>query len=130
MEQQFHIFCFVFFPRIATTEKIRIIFQEQFLSLILHAQKKHENKTRWTLPFQEQSLAGKASSGLSLAKLLGSAKLQLWGVKNSEVKITKIIIEIPMEGIKSDKLKTYCYKNKKKIPSYYLLSTHYKISWK
>lgn len=94
MEQQFHIFCFGFFPRIATTEKIRIIFQEQFVSLILHAQKKHENKTRWTLPFQEQSLAGKASSGLSLAKL------RLWGVKSSEVKITKIIIETLMEGKK------------------------------
>lgn len=129
-EQQFHVFWFVFFPRTAITEKIRIIFQEQFVSLILHAQKEHENKTRWILPFQEQSLAGKAPSDLSLAKLLGSVKLLLWGVKTSKVKIIKIIIETLMEGKKGDKLKTYCYKNKKKFPSYYLFSTHDKITWK
>lgn len=103
-----------FSPRIVTTEKIIIAFQEQFLSLILHAQKEHKNKTRWTVACHFKSKVWQEKhQTVSFGSLLGRVNLLLWGVKSSEIKITRIITETPVEGKNCDKFKMYCYQKKK-----------------
>lgn len=111
-QQQFHVFCFVgfFSPRIATTENIIIVFQKQPISLTSHGQKKHKNKTRWTvaLYFKSKVWQEKHQVVSHLPSCLAVPNCFCEVLKVAKAKLPELSQRHQWKGKKCDKLKKYC----------------------